>query len=314
MSSVKEQETLTPQASIKKRRSNTRTLAHKASGPTGPRTQRGKMKSRYNALKHGIFANVVLRGSALREKKADYDNLLESFRESLQPEGGLEEFLVEKLAQIAWRKARAIRAEAGMIMKQTEFLRQDREAGLKRGSEGAMLQLARFGGIVRKRNNPYMLAKALELLDALRGLIRHRGFDLEEDTRLLQVLYGEFGETEELHLAYSDFSGRALAALKQSPPDEGAVEDCKQCFFREIEGEKEKLIGTLADLEAREEKELPLLEESLAIPEEKELERLLRYEARLDGTFDRTLQQLERLQRMRLGQPMPPTVKVDVTR
>jgi len=67
-------------------------------------------------------------------------------------------------------------------------------------------------------------------------------------------------------------------------------------------------------LEVREEKELPLEEESLTIPDEKELDRPLRYEARLEGFFERTLQQLERLQRTRRNEPLPPTVKVDVAR
>jgi hypothetical protein len=43
-----------------------------------------------------------------------------------------------------------------------------------------------------------------------------------------------------------------------------------------------------------------------------ELDRLLRYEASLDRSFDRTLSQLERLQRMRLGQPVPVLPKVEV--
>src|SRR3972149_2725318 len=78
------------------RKERSRTLA--LSGPSGPRTLRGKQKSRYNALKHGIFAKVVLRGTALKESKEDYLNLLESFCEGLHPVGGVEEMLVEKLA------------------------------------------------------------------------------------------------------------------------------------------------------------------------------------------------------------------------
>src|SRR5438876_9184083 len=40
------------------------------------------------------------------------------------------------------------------------------------------------------------------------------------------------------------------------------------------------------------------------------LDRLLRYEASLERTLDRTLSQLERLQRMRLGQPVLPKLEV----
>ncbi len=46
------------------------------------------------------------------------------------------------------------------------------------------------------------------------------------------------------------------------------------------------------------------------VPDAPELDRLLRYEASLERSFDRTLSHLERRQRMRLGQPVLPTVEV----
>ena len=49
------------------------------------------------------------------------------------------------------------------------------------------------------------------------------------------------------------------------------------------------------------------------VPEESRLDRLLRYSASLERDFDRTLSQLERLQRMRKGQPVPPTLNVNVS-
>jgi hypothetical protein len=49
------------------------------------------------------------------------------------------------------------------------------------------------------------------------------------------------------------------------------------------------------------------------VPDTPASERLLRYEAHLDRAFDRTLNQLERLQRMRLGQPVPPPIKVQLS-
>ena len=46
------------------------------------------------------------------------------------------------------------------------------------------------------------------------------------------------------------------------------------------------------------------------VPDVPTLDRLLRYEASLDRSFDRTLTQLERLQRMRLGQSVLPKLEV----
>ena len=54
---------------------------------TGPRTQRGKDKSKNNALKFGIFSRVaVLPG----ESQVEFDALLNGLRDHFQPIGTLE--------------------------------------------------------------------------------------------------------------------------------------------------------------------------------------------------------------------------------
>ena len=66
-------------------------------GPTGPRTLAGKKKSRVNAIKHGIFAAGIIPS---RESESDYLQIVEDLSASIQPEGRLEELLVEKLAML----------------------------------------------------------------------------------------------------------------------------------------------------------------------------------------------------------------------
>jgi hypothetical protein len=46
------------------------------------------------------------------------------------------------------------------------------------------------------------------------------------------------------------------------------------------------------------------------VPSQEVSDRLIRYEAHLSREFDRTLSQLERLQRMRFGQPVLPKLEV----
>jgi len=75
-------------------------LAGSPSRSTGPRTERGKQRSRHNALKHGIFSEAAVLKS---ESHAEFQSLLKGLRECLQPQGTLEEVLVEKLATILWR-------------------------------------------------------------------------------------------------------------------------------------------------------------------------------------------------------------------
>lgn len=75
---------------------------------TGPRTQQGKNKTKYNALKQGIFSKVaVLKG----ESRAEFDVLLNGLRDYFQPEGTFEEIWVERLASLLWRERRLVVAD-----------------------------------------------------------------------------------------------------------------------------------------------------------------------------------------------------------
>jgi hypothetical protein len=48
-------------------------LATRRRGPTGPRTELGKQRSKLNAIKYGIFSSVMLLGS---ESKEEFDALV----------------------------------------------------------------------------------------------------------------------------------------------------------------------------------------------------------------------------------------------
>jgi hypothetical protein len=74
---------------------------------TGPRTIAGKNVSKYNATKHGLFSDGVLKS----ESRTTYEELLKGLREDFRPEGALENFLVEKLSIQGWRYRRFVRAE-----------------------------------------------------------------------------------------------------------------------------------------------------------------------------------------------------------
>lgn len=63
---------------------------------TGPRTADGKSRSRWNALQHGLLAKRLFTRN--ESERATFDNLLENLREDWQPEGTLEEMLLEKIA------------------------------------------------------------------------------------------------------------------------------------------------------------------------------------------------------------------------
>src|ERR1043166_2113500 len=83
---------------------------------TGPRTKRGKARSRGNAAKHGLLSRqVVANGYWMHESTEDFDALCREFHKSLAPVGPLEEMLVNQIVTANWRLRRARTAEAGEI-------------------------------------------------------------------------------------------------------------------------------------------------------------------------------------------------------
>ena len=88
----------------------------KSGDACGPRTPEGKERARFNALKHGLLArSVVVPTRDGPENRKQFERLLTQLRDKLNPDGILEEMLVEKIAVAYWRLRRALRAEAGEI-------------------------------------------------------------------------------------------------------------------------------------------------------------------------------------------------------
>lgn len=83
---------------------------------TGPRTEAGKNRSRYNAIKHGIFSRDMLQSWGLgKEEAKEFDDLLTALLEDRKPVGVLEEVLVQRIALCFWRLRRAVQYEAGTV-------------------------------------------------------------------------------------------------------------------------------------------------------------------------------------------------------
>jgi hypothetical protein len=79
---------------------------------TGPKTQEGKSKSKFNALKHGMAATVAV---LPHEDQVSYDELRQSLIESYQPANGAELMLVDLVAINYWRLLRARRVETATM-------------------------------------------------------------------------------------------------------------------------------------------------------------------------------------------------------
>ena len=81
-------------------------------GSSGPKTRTGKAESKMNAMKHGLLAaDLVVRD----EDPVEFTRVLDNLVDELQPQGPLEEQLVERVAACMWRLRRLYRVEAGIF-------------------------------------------------------------------------------------------------------------------------------------------------------------------------------------------------------
>jgi hypothetical protein len=280
----------------------------------GPRTQLGKERTKYNAVKHGLFAKVVLLS---HEPRSEFNALLYGLRESLKPEGVLELTLVEKLATIFWRYRRLLQAESAEVLRNFEERRHEAEERSARQEElrwRRLEDLAKHSqvGLIEQINDAKTLETCLGQLRIARNGAQYYGLGFEEDdfdqSFCLALVYG---------IRYQGRPGKDLYdcflecrdALKTTP-----VEREKRGFSSE-----DACLNKFVDEAGKEILRLTRLQESLprnsaiaikspeevigllksSIPTSYELGHLLRYEVSVERAFDRTLAQLERLQRIR---------------
>jgi len=88
---------------------------------TGPRTPEGKARSSQNALKHGLYAKaIIIESPDFKEDPEEYQALVDSLYDELQPESAFQEHLVRRIANCLWRSQRAIRAETAFVNRELE--------------------------------------------------------------------------------------------------------------------------------------------------------------------------------------------------
>ena len=83
---------------------------------TGPRTERGKKASKFNAVTTGLFAkHVVIPQCDGYESEEEFAKLLAGLQQEFQPQGPSEQFWVAQIAQCMWRLPRATWSEKGSV-------------------------------------------------------------------------------------------------------------------------------------------------------------------------------------------------------
>src|ERR1035438_233564 len=81
-------------------------------GPTGPRTEEGKKRIRFNAVTHGLTGQTVVFNSEEAER---YNQQNQRIAVHYQPIGPIEDALVRQIADDIWRLGRASSIEHGIF-------------------------------------------------------------------------------------------------------------------------------------------------------------------------------------------------------
>ena len=151
----------------------------------------------------------------------------------------------------------------------------------------------------------------------MQNTVGHNGFSKGSDVSILDRIYG--GESkdrldETLRDTYATWF-----ETSQVPEDERQREGyaspakCQQKVIEAIGDEITRLKRFQEDQGSIETERTRVEALRRSVPEGPGLDRLLRYESSLDRSFDRTLIQLERLQRMRLGQSTVPPIDLHIS-
>jgi hypothetical protein len=161
---------------------------------TGPRTRQGKRHSRMNALRHGLctkaFRDVMI---DLNEDPKEFDLLHQGLIDSLEPRNTLEFTLVEDLAKLWWKKARAERAQAGVQVREVEQMQTARLKEIYEVNRDALDETddeIMEKGVLRARDCTGKFEDALRLVEILRAHVEGRNY-CDNLEGMLQALYGK---------------------------------------------------------------------------------------------------------------------------
>jgi hypothetical protein len=87
----------------------------------GPKTEKGKLRSRRNAIRHGLTAKTVV---GILESAEDYQQFEDAICADYHARSSVERELVTRLASLLWRLRRATAIETGLLQIQAKILQE----------------------------------------------------------------------------------------------------------------------------------------------------------------------------------------------
>jgi hypothetical protein len=260
---------------------------------TGPKTTKGKVYSGRNAIKHGLFTRQLIDFANHGEDSQEYE-LRGGLRAQYQPIGTAEELEVERLALCWWRLKRAWRYENAV------------NCVALQASAGRELATQRE---LYKQQDKKDQSIILQLKTA--------ADEIEEK--------GEISREMKDRIFAIDPGIESMWESRESEPEEKVADPTTSKMWQDLSSEERSSIRAVSTVYLRIDfiEQVARLRSSAdrenaiakhVIPKDYELNRLLRYETAIERQLGRTVDRLERLQRRRQGEMIPPPVSVHLTR
>jgi hypothetical protein len=276
---------------------------------TGPRTARGRAVSKMNAVKHGILSREVLvQGRILHESGEEFETLHRRFFDDLLPEGAVEEMLVDQIVTAHWRLRRALAAESGEIALGMDSGERHRNRGFNPTLQ--WMKWLAFGDPVHAMEQSSIGTSILiTWLTELRDTVKVEGFLSEASIQTLAAhLHDKPNQLVRDLETFRKGRDPAPDSLNTRSPEDVKAEALD--FLNRQIGMFQHMKWMCLEEEEQEEESR---RSAALLPSDKVLDKILRYETKLERQIQRAMVQLERLQRMRRGESIPAPLSVEMS-
>jgi hypothetical protein len=270
---------------------------HKGNGTNG----RGR--SARNSVKHDLFSRELVFTSAA--EREEFEQLLQEFWADCDPHGSREMELVFDMVYCRWRKRRLLRWELAELQRQHDRYLPKLRAELEEKFKINLSLALASGSSEMLKHSSHGLSHLLAVLEETAREVQQAGcLTVGAKEQLVRIFGKEDGSVAARCLEICQADSHAEATSPKSKND--------LLYILTEEVRRLRLLKDIAvEAEAR---SMQVRETSLSgIPQET-LDRMQRYETCVDRQFMRLLDQLERLQRYRKGDHVPPPVKVGISR
>jgi hypothetical protein len=260
---------------------------------TGPKTPRGKAYSGRNAIKHGLFARQFMDFLVHGEDPEEYNELLKGLRAQYQPVGMAEELEVERAALCWWRLKRAWRHENAMNRVAL------RDIGKRERAEQAEWCTERDKEEERMLQQLQSAAKQMEETGEFSEDYKQKIFSIDPKFESIWKML-EIGAQETLAKRPLSKSSEELSPQETSSLLAFFTVKSGISFLKQLGHWRSTSVQEIATAQH-------------VIPNGDVLDKILRYETTIERQLGRSIDRLERLQRHRQGEMVPPQLRVHLT-